>query len=548
MNSYDIFLIAAELLGAGVLFWLGGYAEQVRNSKWRICYALPFALCLLAAALSGFEISMLSVYLGAILLLGGFLLEKKTIRRTVSAAAGVLIAAALPVCLLYGGYRQPDFVKDFEKGFQAMKEHYVLSEHKGIDWDELYEKYLPRFEEADRAHDEELNYIAWTAFCQEFYDGHVSFTARKSEVEMAAQQRFCGKDYGLSLMTLSDGRTAAVNVQEGGALEAAGIRNGTIITAWNGETISEAADRAELTVMSFPDKDNEAFYRALLVAGMGEEEITITYLDDEGKACEVSVQQQGFYYERLKETMEILDQGLEAGNLSLTGIDEDTYVLRIKGMMYDTDSMADGDYVAMQSQLREQLLSLRQEGAKNLIIDLRGNGGGSGAMVMALAELFAPEGEHYYVTDAVWDEQNACYQKDEKTGTYMPGTVYTYQGEDVWKDGEIVILVNAQSVSASDHFVKVMRGMEHVTVAGFTKPNGSAQGISVLELESGALSFSASLLLDQEGEVFIDSGTERIGGNDVDVRIPFDEEAVRALFDDGEDYLLKKVCMKMFTK
>ena len=85
-----------------------------------------------------------------------------------------------------------------------------------------------------------------------------------------------------------------------------------------------------------------------------------------------------------------------------------------------------------------------------------------------------------------------------------------------------------------------MQGMDHITFMGFTRPNGSAQGVGGQHLESGALCFPSVLLLDQNGNVFIDAGTDRNSSDDIDIRIPFDENAVKALFDDGEDYVLEE--------
>ncbi len=93
-----------------------------------------------------------------------------------------------------------------------------------------------------------------------------------------------------------------------------------------------------------------------------------------------------------------------------------------------------------------------------------------------------------------------------------------------------------------------MQGMEGVTFMGFTRPNGSAQGVGEQPLESGDLYFPSVLLLDQNGEVFIDAGTDRNSSDDIDIRITFDEDAVKALFDDGEDYVLEEALRLMHGK
>ncbi len=52
---------------------------------------------------------------------------------------------------------------------------------------------------------------------------------------------------------------------------------------------------------------------------------------------------------------------------------------------------------------------------------------------------------------------------------------------------------------------------------------------------------SNALLLDENGDVFIDSGVDYKSGNKIDIKVPLDEKAIEVLFTDGEDYLMKKV-------
>lgn len=89
--------------------------------------------------------------------------------------------------------------------------------------------------------------------------------------------------------------------------------------------------------------------------------------------------------------------------------------------------------------------------------------------------------------------------------------------------------------------VMIMQGMENVTVMGFTESNGSAQGVSSpVELKSGMLAFPTSLMLDENHDIFVDSGTDHESRNDIDIRIPFDENAVEKIFVENQDYVLEK--------
>ena len=544
MILYDKILIGIVLGGAVLLYVLAEVAVKFISSKWRAFYCVPAVVGMFLLAITGFEISMLGVYAGAVILLAGFVRDSLKVRRWVCAGAFVLALVSIPVCMLNKGYRAVDYVQDFKDGVECMKEHYVLTDHKGVDFDALYEKYLPMFEEANKNHDEVANYIAWACFCAKTHDGHNYFSPKDDATVEAALKRAAGNDYGLSLMMLADGRVAAVNVADNDFFKEAGIQNGTIITSWDGCAIAEVAKESLLYQMTtYADKDNEAFQLAMFAAGVGGDSVIITYLNADGVEKELELPKLGEYYERLKETVEIINQGVETGHMMWQEVGETSVALRIKIMMFDSEASKTENYSSMQADIRAKAEEYQAAGMTHLILDLRDNGGGSGQMVKALASLFALPGEYYYCSDGLWDDEAEGYVKDAN-GHYVPGKEHYFQGENIWK-GPITILVTMNSASAADHLTKVMQGMENVTVMGFTEPNGCGQGIHGIHLASGDLSFSSALMLEKNGDIYIDSGVDLESGNEIDVRVPFDEEAVRVLFDEGGDYLLQK-CLEYY--
>ena len=538
MVQNDIILLAAELVMAVGLFVLSEIAKKYTSPKWRICYVIPAVLCLIMLALDGFEKYLLGVYIGSALMLVGFFSEKISLRKIASVAAALGIAVSVPLCTISTDYRAADYVQDFEKGFRIMREHYILAEYKQIDWDALYEEYLPKFKQATAENDAVQNQIVWMEFCAEFKDGHVGYMSDNENLLDEAKKVLAGNDYGLSMMTLSDGRTAAVNVDE--TLAGQGIHNGTIILTWDGEKPEALAESSRyFTASQFADNSNRDFYRAVCAAGVGGDSVTVKFIDDSGAERTAVLQKLGSYSDRLKKTLETVNQGLAAGHMTWTELDAETVCMRIKMMAYNGRSMQSENYSSMKYTIEEQLSEYNERGFEKLILDLRGNGGGSGIMVRALAEIFAPEGEHYYCTDGKWDNENRCYAVDENGG-YIPDIDNMYIGENKWLGKPIVILVNSDSASAADHFVKVMRGFENVTVMGFTKSNGSAQGVGSAPLEHGTLCFSSSLVLNRDGSIFIDAGADGVSGNELDVKVPFDENAVNVLFNESGDYIMQK--------
>lgn len=535
----DLFFVILELAMAAGLYILAGYAVKAPSSKWKLCYAVPMVVMLGAIFIADFETCLLGAYFGAILLLMGFVKEEAKLRKRLSLIAGASILFSALLCNITPGYRAVNYVAEFKRGFAEMKQHYVMTAHKEIDWDSLYKEYLPRFQEAYRNHDEVANYLAWNAFAQEFQDGHITYySATNEELTQKALQQLWGNDYGLSLMTLSNGQTVAVNVEADSEAAKAGISNGTVITGWDGKSM-EAAIRetleTEAKVMNFASKENEAFYRTLAVAGMGGDSVVISYLDETGQEQRISLQKIGTYYERVKDTLETIDKGVEISNLAWQNIDEDTALMRMRFMSYD----AKANYEQMEQEIRTKLLELKAAGVSNLIFDMRSNGGGSGSYVKHIVKLIAPEGEHIYAYDGVLNLETLQYEKGSEENTYQLGECETYWGENLWGHGQVILLVNAQTVSAGDHFTKLAAAFPNVTVMGFTHTNCSAQGINQVTLAEGSLSYSAALLLNADGTVFIDTDSSREATVPLDVKIPFDEEAVRVLFDEGEDYVLQ---------
>lgn len=539
MIRLDLILAIIEIVLAVALFFLADYFEKMKNTKWRIAYLVPLFAAALMCGAAGFDICMLGVYLGGVILLIGFFRESVRLRKIVSILAAVSVVISVPVCNLSKAYRSVDYVEDFKEGFELMKERYVLSEHKDIDWDALYDEYLPLFREANNEQDDVANYIAWMSFTAEFHDGHIGYSPSDKETYEKAVEQLLGNDYGLSLVTLTDGRTVAVNVEPDSAVTAAGITDGTVITAWDGMSIDEAADSSVAYEIAIPMavQENQQFYKAIYAAGVGGDTVTVSFIAEDGSEKQAVLDSLGSYYERFEETVSDINRGVDAGNLRWAEVSSDAVCLRIKAMMSTTKEEAEGAYDPMKNGIRAKIEEYEAAGYDKLVIDLRENGGGSGLMVKAIAELFSPAGEHYYCTDALWDEKNGCYATDEN-GSYIKGKDNYYTGEDIWDGRQIVLLVNAYSASAADHLSTVLGKFDNITVMGFTPSNGSAQGVNGVHLNAGTLQFSSALLLNENGDIFIDAAADRISRNPLELTIPFDEAAMTAIFINDEDYVL----------
>ena len=158
-------------------------------------------------------------------------------------------------------------------------------------------------------------------------------------------------------------------------------------------------------------------------------------------------------------------------------------------------------------------------------------------MVGAVVQLFAPEGEHLISYSAVINEKTATYERGAD-GKYVKDKKMSYMGENLWDQGDIILLVNYETVSAGDMMTSLMSEYPNVTIMGFTGSNSSCQAVTSYSMRSGGVTFSAVPNLGEDGEAIIDTFTDHKSRVPVDHFIPLTQEAVTAIFDKGEDYVL----------
>jgi len=152
------------------------------------------------------------------------------------------------------------------------------------------------------------------------------------------------------------------------------------------------------------------------------------------------------------------------------------------------------------SQFSENMASLREQGMKGLIVDLRGNPGGSVTSVCAIAEQFLPEGLVFYMED--------------KNGER---TEYPCQGAD-W-DLPLVVLVNEYSASASEIFSGAVKDAGIGKLVG-KKTYGKGVVQNLIPLEDGsAIKITVANYYTRNGNDI------NLKGIDPDVEVDLDSEA-----------------------
>lgn len=250
------------------------------------------------------------------------------------------------------------------------------------------------------------------------------YTAKEYEEENSSTEgAYVG--IGILMQENPEGGVSIIQCYEGGPGEAAGLLEGDIISAIDGEDITE------LSVEDVAD----------LVKNSGKEEVTLTiHREDVEEALEI--------------TVPVTD--VELPSVFYEMLEDQTGYIRIsefKGVTYD-------QYMSAFSDLSDQ-------GMKKLVVDLRGNPGGLLNSVCDILNEILPEGLIVYTEDKYGNREEER-SSGEKT-----------------LDIPLAVLVNESSASASEIFAGAVQDYGIGTIVG-TTTYGKGVVQSIRKLSDGS--------------------------------------------------------------
>ncbi len=545
---------------------------------WRIFSVVPIALCAVHFVFSSFSRNIgLSVnvffpfYIGALAIaIWQFAANTKVLYRVSS----VIVGAATVVGLVFGTFNmtvnndmvhlcnssKEGYVESFDKIVADMKEHYVLNEWKEIDYEKIVSAIRPKVEIAEKNNDPVAYYKAIYEYVNIFHDGHIwiaPLDADGSAICNQAYKELAGNDYGFSLFTIDTGETIAVMVEEGSEANKLGINNGTVITKWNGTEIDKAISEADcILASSCPVKANEDMIKPVYFAGTGGETIEVCFIDENGGEKSVTISSIGYYDKRLNkaiqrffnqyefdseafvqmtvEEREAAFETLKAANenFRLEMLTDNCGYLAITVEEYDTvgDVIAEikGEYPDITELVNAKLEDLKSRGMRELVLDLRNNGGGYPIIMCEVVSLFTN------------DEIDMGYNALKINGEYMTLTEYSVKADGRWADLPVVALTNSQCGSSGDGFVYALSRCPNVTTMGITCSDGIYQNIGgyvVLPDSNLYLHYPIFYAVDSNGDLMIDTKVDRLTRIPLDAYIPVTKEAALMIFgENSRDY------------
>ena len=434
-------------------------------------------------------------------------------------------------------YSELGWAESFSCMIDAMSESYVSRDYKNINFEELKEKLVPMVEEAEKNNDKTAFAKALLEYQYEFYDSHIWFD-QNIDVLDQAEEELVGNDYGLSMYKISNGDTIAIMVKEDSQAEKAGIHNGTVIKKWNGVDVDEAMldVRCLDYWYQFEVLENEALMKPVFLAGQGGENVTVTFVADDGSTKNVQLDSIGSYKSRELAVLNRLysTNRISGENYSCRMLNDDTGYLRITNEHYG-DHMDDiltyciGKHKKVYEEVNAKLQVLSDNGMKYLVIDLRNNTGGYVQICNAVASLFA-------------DRKLTNKTAIERYGHIIPMNSFHTFDEGKWKELPVAVIVNDATVSAGDDLTHLLSQCPNVTVMGITSSSNSVQatgGVCYLSDDMFDVYYPIIYSLDENNDI-LEVTADRQAKVGFDLRIPVDHNAAMMIFSDSQnDYELE---------
>ncbi len=336
-----------------------------------------------------------------------------------------------------------DYSQAFEKLFEKASREYPFTKEKAVDWQALYDEFVPL---VARARDQTDFYNALREFTYRIPDGHVGLSI---DPEVFFQE--CGGSFGMILTELSDGQVLVSDLIPNTAATEAGIEIGAEIITWNGQPVSDAINQVRPFFGPYSTEQHRRLEQVVFLTRVPPDtRVNISYQNPgDSSATDVRLTADVEYNSLFKAIPSLNQDDLA---LPIEG-----QILSGSGLGYVRINTFSDDYRMMAQLWEHYLQGLIDNEVPGLIIDVRTNGGGSSGMAYDFAGYFFDQIVPLYQS-AYYNDQTGQFEYTDYPAEIEPGPLYF--------DGPIAVLVSPYCVSACEGFSNAMSMEERATIIG----------------------------------------------------------------------------------
>ena len=422
-------------------------------------------------------------------------------------------------------YQSPDFsdqgiLESYNSLIDVLKQRYAYTELRGLDWEEIRQKYLPQVESADQAGDTASYYNALREMALSIRDAHVFISTADQSLNLAFianfNRSFSGS-LGARIAELSDGRFIVTFLAPDSPASKAGWKIGTEILSVNGVPIGEHVASLPLLYSVGNPEIIRLKQTELALAFPAGTATTVEYQNPE------ETRQRSTTLTAVEGlNMEVPKPSFEVESISYKQLENGAYYIQ-------WDAFTDELYkIAVWEKVLQDV-----PGGTGLIIDMRRNSGGSALLMYTMASyLFAEEAP----AKLHWTD---LYTYDDKAGDvvqefatdytlYSPKPALTYRGP-------VVVLVGEGSASAAEYFPQFLQSQGRANVVGEHGTEGAGGSVETAAMPGGITIWFT------KGRTYF-AGTNELNleakGVTLDVRVPITLENELAK-QEGRDVVLE---------
>lgn len=363
----------------------------------------------------------------------------------------------------------------FDRLVDKMAAEYAFTAWKGLDWRALKAEFAPQITAAEAADDHDAYVLALRSFVHRTRDGHVSITNTPDLLN-----RMVGGSYGVILSRVTSGDVVATWVDPSGSARRAGIAVGSRIVRWNGLPVDTAAARTSTAMSPQQPTDGRRDREQLRMLARG----------PVGATAQVTFTVPGALGVRTKTLQAVADElrtltmTNEQSWLSTHGWPKRAVTSRILPgnvgyvqvlLELDLPAEVPGDHTPTLTLFRSAIGEFIRRDVNGVVVDIRGNAGGSDQMAADLLGSFTPkpsfyEYQNYLVPGTgrfqIWIGEDSGAFADKGAGLMIEPAPQVYTGP-------VVALVNNGTVSSGEGLAMGIKRLSNGTVVGFTGTNGS---------------------------------------------------------------------------
>jgi carboxyl-terminal processing protease len=430
----------------------------------------------------------------------------------------------------------------FDSLHAKISREYAFTNWKNIDWARMNSQFRPAFVHAQANNDPEAYYTALRGYVHSIPDGHVSMTPDYPVV----LTKNIGGGFGLTLAELDNGQVVVTWVKDGGPASNAGIRVGAVILQWDGKAVSEAITQTSIVfgpVAATTARQRYEQVRFLVRAPIGTDKIVTFRNPNAASSTTETLRATDDNQESLTRTaMEgrkpqpgvpasVVQQQILPGNIGYISVMAEI----------DLSSSYLGDHTPTLTQFQKAINNFIDQQVKGIIVDIRGNTGGSDQMAARFLGSFY-ENETLYEYQMWYNALTGKLElrlRDETSQQFVPNQALYIVPEVKTFNGPVVALVDNACVSSGEGIALGIKNLPQGKVVGFYGTNGSFGMTGGVALMPGEflVKWPIGQSLDHNMVIQLDS-QNGIGGVLPNVRVPMTlDNALRAA--SGQDVVLE---------